>query len=144
MISQISQRKIYINNQHLSFLSNVFLICHIIIARCFFFTIIILFYAGPSKSMKIIISDNVRACVANGNEYPLGHPFSFVDRCFKYNCECHSNGSWECPANRAEYKCGDETERNFTRVETTILKSEFVLFRTSFIDNVQNKIYYLF
>ena len=60
--------------------------------------------------MVIIVSDNVRACVAKGNEYPLGRSFSFLDGCIKYNCDCHSDGSWECPAARAENNCEDEPE----------------------------------
>lgn len=90
--------------------------------------------SGPSKKMTIIISDNMISCVANGNEYPLGHPFSFVYRCIKYNCKCYSDGSWECPSDRAEYKCEYEPGRNFTRVET--VKCEF--FRLSAYSTFEN------
>ena len=77
--------------------------------------------------MTIIVSDNVRSCVARGNEYPLGRQFSFMDGCIRYNCECHSDGSWECPADRAEDTCRDRqptTDRDPTRTETT--RSEYL------------------
>ena len=75
--------------------------------------------------MTIIVSDNVRACVARGNEYTLGLPFSFMDGCIRYNCECHSDGSWECPGERAEDTCQQNRDRQVTpgrdpvRTETT-------------------------
>ena len=78
--------------------------------------------------MTIIVSDNVRSCVARGVEYPLGRSFSFMDGCIRYNCECHSDGSWECPADRAEDTCQHgrdrqpTVDRDHTRTETT--KSE--------------------
>ena len=55
--------------------------------------------------MMIVISDDVRACTANGVDYPLGQPFSFMDGCFIFNCDCHSDGSWECPEDRAVDRC---------------------------------------
>ena len=64
--------------------------------------------------MTIIVSDNVRACVARGNEFPLGRPFTLMDGCIKYNCDCHSDGSWECPADRAEDTCQPDRSRQPT------------------------------
>ena len=61
--------------------------------------------------MTIIVSDNVRSCVARGVEYTLGRPFSFMDGCIRYNCECHDDGSWECPADRAEDTCQHGRDR---------------------------------
>ena len=75
--------------------------------------------------MTIIVSDNVRSCVAKGVEYTLGRPFSFMDGCIRYNCECHDDGSWECPAERAEDTCQHgrdrqpTVDRNRTTTETT-------------------------
>ena len=75
--------------------------------------------------MTVIVSDNVRSCVARGVEYNLGRPFSFMDGCIRYNCECHDDGSWECPADRAEDICQHGRDRqptvdyNHTRTETT-------------------------
>ena len=95
---------------------------------------IYLFLSGPSKKMTIIVSDNARACVARGIEYTLGRPFSFMDGCFRYNCQCHSDGSWECPADRAEDVCQhgrdrEETSRgNRIRVQTPTQRSEKNLF----------------
>lgn len=74
--------------------------------------------------MTIIVSDDVRSCVINGSEYPLGLPFSFMDKCIKYNCECHSDGSLECPADKAEDTCEYDRDRqpipdrDYTRTET--------------------------
>ena len=64
--------------------------------------------------MTIIVSDNARACVARGNEYALGRPFSFMDGCIRYNCDCHFDGSWECPADRAEDTCQHGRDRQPT------------------------------
>ena len=75
---------------------------------------IIPFIPGPSKKMVIIISDNVRSCVVRGNDYDLGRPFSFMNGCIKYNCDCHSDGSWVCPADRAEDTCQHGRERPTT------------------------------
>ena len=72
--------------------------------------------------MTIIVRDNVRYCVARGTEYPLGRPFVFTDGCFKYNCECHSDGSWECPGHKAEYTCGQDPFEE----DVQSIKSEFL------------------
>ena len=69
---------------------------------------------GPSKKMTIIVNDNVRSCSARGKEYPLGRSFSFMDGCYRYNCECHSDGSWECPGDRAENTCTPDEDRDLT------------------------------
>ena len=78
--------------------------------------------------MTIIMSDSMRACVVRSNEYPLGSPFSFREGCFQYNCECHSDGSWECPADRAEDTCAHDQQfshRNRTGDEMSVKKCEY-------------------
>ena len=84
--------------------------------------------------MTIIVSDNVRACVARGNEYTLGRPFSFTDGCIRYNCDCHSDGSWECPADRADDICQHGRDRQPTidrnRTRTQTPRSEYYLDET--------------
>ncbi|GAB1605393.1 hypothetical protein Ahia01_000821300 [Argonauta hians] len=59
-------------------------------------------------SMYIISNRNIRSCRVNNFEYPLGRTFSFIEDCFRYRCNCHSDGSWECPAKRTEYSCGPQ------------------------------------
>lgn len=44
-------------------------------------------------------------CTAKGKQYPLGTPFSFMDGCYEYNCDCQQDGSWDCPAERARNRC---------------------------------------
>ena len=73
-----------------------------------------MYFSGPSKKMTVIVSDNVRSCVARGVEYPLGRPFSFMDGCIRYDCDCHYDGSWECPADRAEDTCQHGRDRQPT------------------------------
>lgn len=79
--------------------------------------------------MKVIISDNMRACVVSGHENPLGSSFSFRDGCFLYNCQCHSDGSWECPADRAEDLCTHDrqtTDPHRTREDISSGKCEYL------------------
>lgn len=73
-----------------------------------------------SIRMYVIAMDNINGCRVNGREYPLDRPFSLTDECFRYDCECHSDGSWECPAENAEYICDKETsvEISYPRVES--------------------------
>lgn len=78
---------------------------------------------APSKSMSIVISDDVRACSANGVDHPLGLPFSFMDGCFIFNCDCHSDGSWECPEDRAVDRCRRTPEGGQRNTETDIWAS---------------------
>ncbi|XP_029648016.2 uncharacterized protein LOC115222051 isoform X2 [Octopus sinensis] len=61
-------------------------------------------------SMYIMKKENVRSCVINGAEFPLGRTFNFIENCFKFRCNCHLDGSWECPAKRTEYSCGPRRE----------------------------------
>ena len=55
--------------------------------------------------MVVAVGTEIRHCIAEGNQYPVGRPFSFTEGCFRFNCECHSDGSWECPSERSEYVC---------------------------------------
>ena len=50
-------------------------------------------------------STKISHCNANGKTYPLGRPFFFNDGCFRYNCQCKTDGSWECPADLSLYIC---------------------------------------
>lgn len=58
-----------------------------------------------TKSQVVTIGDSATACVAKGRHYTLGLPFSFTDGCYRYYCDCKEDGSWECPASRAEDIC---------------------------------------
>lgn len=55
--------------------------------------------------MYIIVGDGVEMCTAKGKQFPLGTPFSFMDGCYEYNCDCQRDGSWDCPAERARNRC---------------------------------------
>ena len=55
--------------------------------------------------MVVAVGTEIRHCTAEGNQYPVGRPFSFTEGCFRFNCECHTDGSWECPSERSEYVC---------------------------------------
>ncbi|GAB1605392.1 hypothetical protein Ahia01_000821200, partial [Argonauta hians] len=59
---------------------------------------------GPTRKHK-----RQEGCKVKGRFYSLNRPFSFTDECFKYNCVCKSDGSWDCPASRTENIC-DKTE----------------------------------
>ena len=72
------------------------------------------YFAGPSKKLTIVISDNLRSCNVKGREYPLGRHFSFMDGCIKYNCNCHLNGSWECSARQTSDTCRPDYDREST------------------------------
>ena len=82
--------------------------------------------------MIIIIGDNIRSCVAKGNEYSLGRPFSFMEGCVQYNCDCHTDGSWECPADRAKDTCYDGHDKQPTtdREQAPTQRSEHILYYT--------------
>lgn len=71
-------------------------------------------FQGPSKKVVVIVGDNIRYCEAKGREYTLGQSFSFMDQCLKYKCECHSDGSWECLADRADNTCEGDRDRQPT------------------------------
>ena len=55
--------------------------------------------------MVVAVGTEIRHCIAEGNQYPVGRSFSFTEGCFRFNCECFSDGSWECPSERSEYIC---------------------------------------
>ena len=74
-------------------------------------------HKASSQKMVVIVSDNVRECQVRGQKYRLGQPFSFNEGCFKYNCDCKRDGSWECPAARAEYTCQETPDNGQSRPE---------------------------
>ena len=55
--------------------------------------------------MVVAVGTHLSHCTVEGNQYPTGRPFSFTDGCFRFNCVCNSDGSWECPSERSEYIC---------------------------------------
>ena len=73
--------------------------------------------------MTIVVSNKLDACTVRGKEYPLGQSFSFSDGCYTYQCECHSDGSWDCPADQAVDRCGHTRDRQPTKEETTEQRS---------------------
>lgn len=99
------------------------------------------FLVGPSKSMTIIVSDHLRSCNAKGNDYPLGLPFSFMEGCIRYNCECHIDGSWECPADKADDTCEFDWNKEPTpnRHRTTDVNT-----RSECFSDKQKKLYRFF
>lgn len=63
------------------------------------------FLSAHTRTMVIGVGTQITHCTAEGKEYPIGRPFSFTEGCFRFNCECYSGGSWECPSERSEYIC---------------------------------------
>lgn len=65
-------------------------------------------------------------CLVSGQSYPRGRRFTFEQPCYRFNCMCHEDGSWECPAERTVNLCGGtekvgrsgKTVVSRTRVET--------------------------
>ncbi|XP_052103035.1 uncharacterized protein LOC127736509 isoform X7 [Mytilus californianus] len=46
-----------------------------------------------------------RDCLVKGNRYLPNKPFTYTERCEKFNCDCQCDGSWNCPAERTENLC---------------------------------------
>ncbi|CAI9736709.1 ring 3-like [Octopus vulgaris] len=70
------------------------------------------------RSVVVKTVSSIRYCSVNGNEFPLGTDFTFTDGCFRYQCECYHNGSWQCPGDDAEYVCGDQSEKEKKKAST--------------------------
>ncbi|XP_064618367.1 uncharacterized protein LOC135482358 isoform X2 [Liolophura sinensis] len=61
-------------------------------------------------------------CLVSGQPFPRGQPFSFDDGCYRFRCICHSDGSWNCPAQDTQNLCGG-TERISRSGKTTVIRS---------------------
>ncbi|CAG2193873.1 unnamed protein product [Mytilus edulis] len=46
-----------------------------------------------------------RDCLVKGNRYLPNKPFTYTERCDRFNCDCNCDGSWNCPAERTENLC---------------------------------------
>ena len=57
------------------------------------------------RTVVVAVGTEITHCKAAGKQYRVGRPFSFTEDCFRFNCKCHSDGSWECPSERTEYIC---------------------------------------
>lgn len=66
-------------------------------------------FSVHTKTVVVAVGSVIRYCKADGKQYPVGDPFSFNEGCFRFNCECYSDGSWECPSERSEYICSHQT-----------------------------------
>lgn len=71
----------------------------------------ILFLVSALSSGKVDRPE-VMMCTADGKKYPLNQAFSFTVGCYRYNCECRKDGSWECPGHRVENTCQSLRGRN--------------------------------
>lgn len=81
--------------------------------------------SASTRSFYVIIADDIRSCSANGNEYPLGRSFQFTDGCFRYGCQCHSDGSWECPADSVVDTC-QHTSNGKQTIEQTARRCKYI------------------
>ncbi|XP_061176286.1 uncharacterized protein LOC133185208 [Saccostrea echinata] len=50
-----------------------------------------------------------RQCTAHGKTYAGNSHFQHDDGCYRLNCDCYCNGSWNCPADRTKNICTPET-----------------------------------
>lgn len=77
--------------------------------------IIKMIFAAHTKTMVVAVGIQINHCSVDGRQYLVGHPFSFEEDCFQFNCDCYPGGSWECPAERSKYICqllpGQKIER---------------------------------
>ena len=64
-----------------------------------------LIISAHTRTMVVAVGTQLSYCSAGSNQYPIGQPFSFTEGCFRFNCDCHQDGSWECPSERSEYIC---------------------------------------
>ena len=55
--------------------------------------------------MVVAVGTRIARCTAGGYKHRLGQSFSFIEDCFQFNCDCYSNGSWECPSDDSRYIC---------------------------------------
>eukprot|EP00106_Octopus_bimaculoides_P013363 XP_014780805.1 PREDICTED: uncharacterized protein LOC106876685 isoform X1 [Octopus bimaculoides] len=72
------------------------------------------------QSVVVRTVSSIKYCSVNGNEFPLGKDFTFIDGCFRYQCECYHNGSWQCPGDDAEYICGDQSRQHKKKAASSI------------------------
>lgn len=85
----------------------------------------------PSIGYISYPGENLQACTANGVDFPLGLPFSFTENCFKYNCRCDTDGSWNCSAELAEYICHENGESQETSEEFTDFESKNICYASN-------------
>lgn len=76
-----------------------------------------------TRSMVVAVGTEIRYCIAQEMLVTLDLPFSFREGCFEFHCFCHSNGSWDCPAERSEYKCKLEPGQQIVRGKNFYLTS---------------------
>lgn len=76
-----------------------------------------------TRSMVVAVGTEIRYCIAQERHFPLDQAFSFREGCFEFHCFCHSNGSWDCPAERSEYKCKLEPGQQIVRGKNFYLTS---------------------
>ena len=55
--------------------------------------------------MQVIVANDLESCTVNGQKFPLDNRFVYTDGCIRYQCICDADGSWQCPADRAEDMC---------------------------------------
>lgn len=48
-------------------------------------------------------------CIVHEKTFPGNSYFMHEENCFRYQCTCHCNGSWKCPASTAVYICDRTT-----------------------------------
>merc|ERR1719219_1414370 len=51
-------------------------------------------------------------CRVNGRVYTSQYPFQFQDGCYRYNCQCNCDGSYNCPASKTVDTCNRCRECN--------------------------------
>ena len=88
------------------------------------------YFTELRRQLIIVYNDDVESCFVLGQYFPLGRPFSFKYDCYKYNCDCHTNGSWECPPEKAEYNCIDDPTGNYPIMDAAPAICKFLLSET--------------
>ncbi|XP_062593623.1 kielin/chordin-like protein [Saccostrea cucullata] len=51
------------------------------------------------------VSNRCQKCQRKGVEYPGNSDFSFDEGCYRFNCQCNCDGSWDCPSTRTQNIC---------------------------------------
>ncbi|XP_060081144.1 uncharacterized protein LOC132560496 [Ylistrum balloti] len=49
--------------------------------------------------------DGCRECVINGTRFPPNSQFQYIKDCYRLNCDCACDGSYDCPSRNTEYVC---------------------------------------
>lgn len=88
-----------------SLFNNICLFLIFLIRQHFLWCCLKLIFAVHTRTIVVPVGTDIRYCTVEDNQYSVGHPFSFTEDCFRFNCECYSDGSWECPSERSEYIC---------------------------------------